>query len=134
MKDIKINYDHDWQRLHWLSIQTAYRSSAYFEYYEDAFAPFYEKRHIHLLDFNIEQLQLVLHILKLQREITKTESYERDSAGILDFRQSIHPKKPSVNLNPKAYYQVFDERHGFQPDLSIIDLLFNQGSQSKMFL
>ncbi|MDR2284927.1 MAG: WbqC family protein [Sphingobacterium sp.] len=133
MKEVKISYDHDWQRLHWSSIQTAYRSSAYFEYYEDEFAPFYERKFDYLFDFNLEQLQLTLQLLKLPRELQRTEAYTKNYEG-LDFRTSIHPKKPSVYANPKAYYQVFEERTGFQPNVSIIDLLFNQGPQSKMFL
>lgn len=134
MKDVKINYDHDWQRLHWLSIQTAYRSSAYFEYYEDVFFPFYEKKYLYLIDLNVEQLQLTLQLLKIQREIKKTEVYEKEYEKDLDFRQAIHPKKASVYHDPKSYYQVFSDKNGFQPDLSIIDLLFNQGPQSKQFL
>lgn len=134
MKDVKINYDHDWQRLHWASIQTAYRSSAYFEFYEDVFVPFYEKKYDYLIDFNVDQLELVLKLLKIQREVTRTDSYLSDHSEALDFRKSIHPKKPSVYSNPKVYYQVFEDRTGFQPNVSIIDLLFNQGPQSKMFL
>lgn len=134
MKEVKISYDHDWQRLHWSSIQTAYRSSAYFEYYEDSFAPFYEKKHDYLFDFNLEQLQIVLRLLKIQREIKCTEFYQESYPEELDFRKSIHPKKPSVYTNPKVYYQVFEDRTGFQPQVSIIDLLFNQGPQGKMFL
>lgn len=134
MKEVKINYDHDWQRLHWASIQTAYRSSAYFEFYEDAFLPFYQNKFNYLFDFNLEQLELVLKLLKIQREITRTESYSNDHPEALDFRKSIHPKKTSVYAAPKEYYQVFEERTGFQPNVSIIDLLFNQGPQSRMFL
>lgn len=134
MKDVKINYDHDWQRLHWLSIQTAYRSSAYFEFYEDIFVPFYERKHEFLFDFNLKQLELILKVLKLDRTIELSQVYENDYPAELDFRKSIHPKKPSVNQNPKPYYQVFDEIQGFKADVSIIDLLFNQGPQSKIFL
>lgn len=132
MKDVKINYDHDWQRLHWLSIQTAYRSSAYFEYYEDVFIPFYEKKYDYLLDLNLEQLHLTLQLLKITREIATTESYQKEYE--VDFRHSIHPKKTSLYTDQKDYYQVFNERHGFQGDLSIVDLLFNQGPQSKTYL
>ncbi len=134
MKDIRINYDHDWQRLHWLSIQTAYRSSAYFEYYEDDFLGFFEKRHEFLLDYNVAQLELILKILKIKRTIGFTEHYEKDPVAVIDYRQAIHPKKDSVYRDAKPYYQVFEERHGFLPDLSIIDLIFNQGPQSRMYL
>ncbi|MBL1409322.1 WbqC family protein [Sphingobacterium faecale] len=133
MKEVKISYDHDWQRLHWASIQTAYRSSAYFEYYEDEFAPFYERQFEFLFDFNREQLELMLRLLKIQREIQCTDRYVKNYEG-LDFRTSIHPKKASLYANPKVYYQVFEEKTGFQSNVSIIDLLFNQGPQSKMYL
>lgn len=134
MQDIQINYDHDWQRLHWLSIQTAYRSSAYFEYYEDDFAGFYEQKSTYLLDFNMQQLELILKILKMSPKINFTERYEKIYTDVEDYRARIHPKKTSVFQNPKPYYQVFEERHGFLPDLSIIDLIFNQGPQSKNYL
>ena len=133
MKDIRINYDFNWQRLHWLSIQTAYRSSAYFEYYEDDFVRFYEQRYDYLFDFNIEQLQLLLKSLKIQRSLTFTETYT-PRVERLDYRETIHPKKASILKSPKPYYQVFEDKHGFLPDLSVVDLLFNQGPQSKSYL
>jgi len=133
MKDIRINYDFNWQRLHWLSIQTAYRSSAYFEYYEDDFVRFYEQRYDYLFDFNIEQLQLLLKSLKIQRSLTFTETYT-PRVEPLDYRETIHPKKASILKSPKPYYQVFEDKHGFLPDLSVVDLLFNQGPQSKSYL
>lgn len=133
MKEVKINYDHEWQRLHWSSIETAYRSSPYFEYYEDDFKPFYEEKHSFLFDFNVAQLQLVMKALKIKRKITFTESYEK-SYDVPDYRLLIHHKKESIQPNPKPYYQIFEERTGFLPDLSIIDLIFNQGPQSKNYL
>jgi|SRR5690606_18582755 len=133
MKDVRINYDFDWQRLHWLSLQTAYRSSAYFEYYEDDFARFYEQKQEFLFDFNVEQLQLLLKCLKINRSTAFTETYTTKGEGI-DYREAIHPKKPSLLTHPKPYYQVFEDKNGFLPDLSIVDLLFNQGPQSKNYL
>lgn len=133
IKDIRINYDFNWQRLHWLSLQTAYRSSPYFEYYEDDFVRFYQQKHDFLFDFNIEQFQLLLTCLKIKRSVGFTESYAPRVEGV-DFRQAIHPKKPSLMTHPKPYYQVFEDNIGFLPDLSIVDLLFNQGPQSKNFL
>src|SRR5690606_18337545 len=133
MKDVKINYDHDWQRLHWLSIQTAYRSSAYFEYYEDDFKRLYDTDYEYLFDYNVAQLELVMKCLKLNRTIEFTEKFAK-SYDIPDFRNLIHPKRESVYENPKSYYQVFEERTGFLPEVSIIDLVFNQGPQSKNYL
>ena len=134
IKDVQINYDHDWQRLHWTSIQTAYRSSPYFEYYEDDFWKFYSQKYNFLLDFNVQQLELVFKILKIKKEITFTDSYHKEYEGGLDFRSIIHPKKECVYRNPKPYYQIFEDRTGFIPNLSIIDLIFNQGPQSKNYL
>ncbi|PRD56290.1 WbqC family protein [Sphingobacterium gobiense] len=133
VRDIRINYDFNWQRLHWLSLQTAYRSSAYFEYYEDDFYRFYAKRYDFLLDFNIEQLQLLLKCLKINRPITFTQAYTSRIEPV-DYREAIHPKKPSLLERPKPYYQVFEDKHGFLPDLSAVDLLFNHGPQSKSYL
>ncbi|WP_312188359.1 WbqC family protein [Sphingobacterium sp.] len=134
MKDIRISYEFDWQRLHWLSIQTAYRSSAYFEYYEDDFKRFYEEKFDYLVDFNVAQLELILKSIKVKRAIAFTTEYTTTSPETPDYRQVIHPKKESILSNPKEYYQVFSDKNGFYPDLSIVDLLFNQGPQSKSYL
>ncbi len=134
MKDIRISYEFDWQRLHWLSIQTAYRSSAYFEYYEDDFKRFYEEKFDYLVDFNVAQLELILRSVKLKRSIAFTEEYITAGDDRIDYRQIIHPKKESILSHPKEYFQVFSDKNGFYPDLSIIDLLFNQGPQSKSYL
>lgn len=134
MKDIRISYDHNWQRLHWLSMQTAYRSSAYFEYYENDFVRFYENKFEFLYDFHVEQLTLILKCIKVSREIQQSESYSVATPEMTDYRLAIHPKKASVYPKQKPYNQVFQELTGFIPDMSIIDLLFNQGPQSKFFL
>lgn len=134
MQDIRINYDHPWQRLHWMSIQTAYRSSAYFEFYEDDFRPFYEKKYEFLFDYNLEQLELILKFLKLKKEIRFTEEYLPQSPNPIDLRQAIHPKQPAIFQDTASYYQLFSENNGFQPNMSIIDLLFSQGPQAKKFL
>lgn len=134
MKEVRINYDHDWQRLHWQSLQTAYRSSAYFEFYEDEFARFYEKKSEFLFDYNLSQLELILKLMKINKSISFTDSYKNTPPDMLDYRSLIHPKRPSIFEAPKPYFQVFNDRLGFIPELSIIDLIFNQGPQSKNYL
>lgn len=135
MKDVQINYDHDWQRLHWLSIQTAYRSSPYFEYYEDEFAQFYNQHYPNLLDYNVQLIEIILKILKISRNISYTGSYEKSYASSsMDYRDRIHPKKNSIYKEQHKYNQTFYDRNGFIPDLSIIDLIFNQGPASKNYL
>ena len=133
VKDVKISYDFNWQRVHIMSLQTSYRSSAYFEYYEDDLMPFYEKKWYYLFDYNEEFFNLILEFLKLNVSYNFSNDYHREYSEALDFRTSIHPKQ-SFGRNLKTYFQVFDERNGFLPNLSIADLLFNQGPQSNKYL
>jgi len=131
IKDVRISYEFNWQRIHWLSLQTSYRSSAFFEFYEDDFAPFYEKKRKFLVDYNQELLTLISRLLKLNILFTPTTEYKPVEAE-LDFRIAIHPKKESL-FSIKPYYQVFEDRNGFIENLSIVDLLFNQGPQSNNY-
>ncbi|MBS1523932.1 MAG: WbqC family protein [Bacteroidetes bacterium] len=133
VKDVKISYDFRWQRLHWMSLQGCYRRSAYFEYYEDEFAPFYEKKETFLFDYNDQLFQLILKLLKIKAIVNYTETYEHEYPALTDLRHSINSKKES-NFLQKPYFQVFEERHGFMKNLSIVDLLFNQGPQSVNYL
>ena len=133
VRDVRISHEFDWQREHRMSLQTAYRSSAYFEFYEDDLMQFYDKKWNFLYDYNEEILQFLLKALKITVSYSSTSEYHSFYAGLEDFRQSIHPKKaPSTEL--KRYFQVFEERNGFLPNLSILDLLFNQGPQSVKYL
>lgn len=133
IRDVKISYDFSWQRLHWLSLQTCYRSSAYFEYYEADFEPFYAaKQFDFLFDWNEALLQLLLKLLKTKVEINFTTEYSADFAGA-DFRNNINPKT-AYDFEQKTYFQVFDDRQGFLKNLSIVDLLFNQGPNASNYL
>jgi hypothetical protein len=133
VKDVKISYDFMWQRLHWQSLQACYRRSAYFEFYEDDFAPFYEKQITYLFDYNEELLNLLLKLAKIKTELNYTNEYQPEYPNLHDFRFSIHPKKES-EIQQKPYFQVFEDRKGFMKNLSIIDLLFNQGPQTINYL
>ncbi len=133
VKDVRISYDFNWQRLHILSLQTSYRSSAYFEFYEDDMMPFYEKRWEFLFDYNEELLGLLTRFLKLDISYCYTNEFEKVHNGKIDYRSSIHPKRSGEN-HVNTYFQVFEERNGFIPNLSVVDLLFNQGPQSSKYL
>jgi hypothetical protein len=133
VKDVRISYDFQWQRLHLMGLQTSYRSSAYFEYYEDDFNVFYEKKWTFLYDYNEEMLHLLLKLLKLKIDFKYTDEFEKTYPDLADFRDSIHPKRISLD-NFKPYFQVFEDRNGFLPNLSILDLLFSQGPQSLKYL
>ncbi|MNK17151.1 WbqC-like protein family protein [compost metagenome] len=129
-KDVKISYDERWQRLHWLSLQTCYRSSAYFEFYEDGLAPFYEKKYDYLFDYNYEILAWLFKQLKFPEQLNTTERYEADVA--IDLRNAMSKKEVPLTQT-KPYFQVFSDRNEFIPNLSMVDLLFNQGPQAKNY-
>ena len=129
-KDVKISYDERWQRLHWLSLQTCYRSSAYFEFYEDGLAPFYEKKYDYLFDYNYEILTWLFKQLKISSALATTEAYEIEVSN--DFRNAM-TKKDVPSIQTKPYFQVFSDRNEFISNLSIVDLLFNQGPQAKNY-
>lgn len=134
MKDVQISYDEDWQVIHWRTLQSAYRRSAYFEFYEDYFVDFYEnkKQFKYLIDLNHNMHEILMQLLKIKRKTSFTDKYEGEKPGILDLRSSITPRS-SLPLN-KVYFQVFENKNGFIPNLSIVDLLFNQGPASKEYL
>ncbi|TSD66590.1 WbqC family protein [Inquilinus sp. KBS0705] len=132
-KDVKITYEFKWQRLHWLSLEACYRRSAYFEYYEDDFAPFYQKQFTYLLDYNTELFELLLKLMKIKMELNFTETYEPSYPNVSDMRSSFSTKN-IPNAEQKPYFQVFEDRKGFLGNLSIIDLLFNQGPHTLNYL
>ncbi|WP_316748250.1 WbqC family protein [Pedobacter gandavensis] len=131
MKEVKISNDFNWQRLHWKSLESCYRNSAYFEYYEDEFARFYHQKFDSLFEYNQEIMDWLFKQLKITPKFELTEEYHSDVPAELDFRTGPVFKKPEGDFKP--YFQVFDDREGFKPNLSIVDLLFNQGPQSKSY-
>ncbi|KQS28429.1 WbqC family protein [Pedobacter sp. Leaf194] len=134
MKDVKISYDFNWQRLHWMSLESCYRSSAYFEFYEDELLPFYTKKFEFLFDYNLELLQWLTKKLKLNVEYKFTSEYLDELPSSMNYREMMSPKKSDDLVNNKPYYQVFEDKHQFLPNLSIVDLLFNQGPQARLYL
>jgi len=134
MKDVRISYDADWQRLHWRTLQTSYRNSSFFEYYEDDFAPFFHNKMEFLFDFNIGLLELCLKLLKIELNFVFTSEYIKTPGNLEDVRGVNISGQHPVSKAIKPYFQVFEEKNDFIPNLSIVDLLFNQGPQSKQFL
>ena len=134
-RDVRISSHNNWQQQHWRSIESAYNSSPFFEYYKDDFLPFYEKKWDFLWDLNLELQAKVLELLDLQPKMKFTGNYQQIlNESVIDLRESIHPKKISQTGSLKSYYQVFEQRFGFQQNLSIIDLLFNMGNESIVIL
>lgn len=126
-KDIRIETDFDWQKQHFKSLEAAYRSSPFFEYFEDDIRPIFEKKFTFLMDLNLEGICLVSKFLRMKLEYDTTKEYfhEDDSKEILDFRNLANGKKDSSHFD--AYTQVFDDKYGFINNLSVLDLLFNEG-------
>lgn len=134
VRDVRIDYSSSWQRVHWKAIVSAYRSSAFFDYYEDDFRPFYERETTFLFDFNERILRLALELIGLNAEIRYTAEYTPSSACTQpDLRQLISPKATVAadeKFKPQSYYQVFAPDKGFAANLSILDLLCNEGNNS----
>jgi len=137
-KDIRISYNDPWQKLHWRSFEAAYRRSPYFEYYEDDLKNFYfEKKFEFLIDLNSALMEFINISLKLTIKPQSTVSFEQVNKDFTDYRTIISPKE-ELNTDPsfkvKEYTQVFDTKHGFISNLSIIDLLFNHGPRGMEYL
>jgi hypothetical protein len=128
-KDVRICYQEKWQHNHLLSIQSAYGSAPFFEHYMPHFEPFYKKQTPFLFDFNFELLQLCFRLLKTDKNISRTECYQKENPDVLRIRNL-----KILSESKKGYIQVFSERFGFQPDVSIIDLLFNEGNAARDYL
>lgn len=128
----KISYAENWQIKHWRAITSAYKNSPYFEYFEDEFKSFYEHKHEFLLNYNTDLLKLILKTLRIKKNILFTNEYSANNEPG-DLRSKIHPKEFSELPFP-AYTQVFSDKFGFVPNLSVIDLLFNKGLETNQYL
>lgn len=137
MRDIRISEHGNWRHLHWNAIVSAYRKSPFFDYYADDFAHFYEERDGFLMDFNLRLHAVVCELLGLERTTdTIINAIERVKNNIEDIRCIAEPTALAgiQNKTPQPYYQVFATRHGFIPNLSIVDLLFNMGPEALIIL
>lgn len=127
-KDIEISYKEAWQQIHLRCLESAYRKSAYFDYYFPYFEKIYKQKFNTLIELNDYCLKTILKLLKVKKEYSYTEDFEK-IVDDKDFRISLS-KNNYNNFEMRPYYQVFADRHGFVSNLSIVDLLFNEGSNS----
>ena len=158
MKDIRISDHANWRHVHWNALLSAYGESPFFEYYQDDIRPFYEKKYEFLFDFNMEITEKMIELLDIRPKISITNEYflseerkvkseefnsftnhkveSKEVQNIVDFREAIRPKKPlpDAEFESKRYYQVYEQKFGFQPNMSILDLLFNEGNEAIFYL
>ena len=134
VKDLRISDHNQWRRVHWNALQSAYSESPFFEYYADDLRPFFERKYDFLIDFNEAIRQKVCELIDIHPKVVYSSQFIVNSLN--DFRDVIHAKhpQPDPDFNPKEYWQVFRQKHGFQPNLSILDLLFCMGPESVFYL
>jgi hypothetical protein len=150
--DIRISNHGNWRHLHWNALMSAYGDSPFFDYYVDDIRPFFEQHWENLFDFNMAITHKLCELLDIHPTIRFTDNFiatnqdslsnitsqtsSTSSSFFLDFRDVIRPKNPlpDPNFTPRKYYQVYQQKWGFQPNLSILDLLFNMGNESILYL
>ncbi|APY10506.1 hypothetical protein BWZ22_04300 [Seonamhaeicola sp. S2-3] len=132
-KDVKIFNAEKWQLNHWKSLLSAYRTSPYFEYYEDELHPLFQKKADYILDFNLKCFEVICNCLQLELNVSKSRSFEKNVEDKVDLRFLVNAKKEQPQ-NFEKYTQVFCNKHGYIGNLSILDLLFNEGPNTLNYL
>ncbi len=134
MRDVRISDHGNWRHQHWQALVSSYRQSPFFEFYADDFSPFYEKKWTFLADYNEELMALVTALLDIAKPVGRTTSYQGADTPF-SLNESFNPPLPHEGTGDEpSYYQMFATRHGFLPRLSIVDLLFNMGNESILYL
>jgi hypothetical protein len=133
MHTVGLSYIESWPQQHVHAIRSAYGNAPWFIHYIDAIEQVLLKRYDRLVDLDLATMRLGLKWLGLTTEIRMSDSYVEDLDGSLDLRLALHPKRalpPAVEAVP-AYTQIFADRHGFVPRMSIIDLVMNMGPEAR---
>ena len=133
-KDIRICYDSNWQKIHLKSIETAYKNSPFYDFFEDYFINFYNKKEKFLVDLNFSSIRLIFEILEKELNCSFTNEYLEKYVDLTDYRTLLTNKNFNEKVNFKNYTQVFQEKNGFIENLSSIDLIFNKGLDFEDFI
>jgi len=131
-RDIRLSGAHSWQRNHWRSIQSAYRNAPFFPFFCDAFEPFYAKRYDFLIDLNDDLLRAVVTVTGLPVGLSRSDSFTPVAGN--DPRITLSSKHYLPGTPFPEYFQVFSPRHGFIPNLSILDVIFHLGTETVSYL
>jgi len=131
-KDVKIEQAFDWRKQHFKSLEAAYRASPFFEYFEDDIRPIFEKKHIFMMDLNFQALEVITSCLGMDLNIKTTDEFILEPKDVPDYRYLVNGKKDKSEF--ESYTQVFDDKHGYINNLSILDLLFNEGRYAMDYL
>jgi hypothetical protein len=135
IQDVRIDNSFRWKHIHWRSLMSAYRNSPYFEYYEDRFAEFYNHDFDFLLDLDLASTRHILDLLKMETEIILTDSFIPNKQNISSDKRPLFSRKTANDsLKQPTYIQVFSDRFPFASNLSILDLLFNLGPKTAIYL
>ena len=132
-KDVQLDNSYQWQRQHWRTLQTAYRTSPFFEFYEDELAPLFDNKFNLLLDYNLKTIETIADCLQIDMPLEKSQNFELHPKDVQDGRFLVNAKK-NVLFDQEKYVQVFGDRHGFIKNSSILDLLFNEGTNARSYL
>ncbi|MBO0329388.1 WbqC family protein [[Muricauda] lutisoli] len=131
--DVSTENSYNWKKEHWRTLETAYRTSPFFEFYEDELRPLYEGNDNSLYNFNLKTIEAIARCIGMDIPMEKTKTYEVEPSTYFDARFLVDAKK-GKNWDMAPYTQVFEERHGFIPNLSVLDLLFNEGTNTLNYL
>ena len=145
MRDVRISDHGNWRHIHWNALCSAYGESPFFDYYQDDLRPFFERKWTFLFDFNMEIILKMVELLDIRPKISLTTAFLSDASMaenatenslVDDFRDVIRPKHPGLDSDfmARPYYQVYQQKHGFQSNMSILDLLFNEGIEAILWL
>jgi hypothetical protein len=134
-KDVLIENDFNWQKQHWRTLQTSYRTSPFFEFYEDEISLLFHEPKKNLFELNLESIQLICDCLQFELTFSFTTNYKKDyeDEELMDLRYLINAKN-GLPFSMDSYTQVFEQKYGYLQNLSILDLLFNEGPQALDFL
>ena len=136
ISSLRISDHGNWRHIHWNALCSAYGESPFFDYYEDDVRPFFEERWEYLCDYNMAIARKMCELLQVKEPVRTADVGPVDVSSVADFRSIIRPKhaEPDAEFEARPYWQVFGQKNGFLPNLSVLDLLFNMGNEAVLYL